>query len=138
MPEEDAQPAAPTSWLGRLRSVFEAAGRVPAKGSEYVVDLDTHEPQSMVPSQALTVRLARETGGTERWVWVERSYFEINRIAPPAQELDPATGKTVDIWRFRTSGEFGACFLDFHLRDPARPDAAPRRTHTVQVIVRRY
>lgn len=135
---DPAPSATPTGWLGRVCRFFRAAGRVPARGSEYVVDLDTREPQFMVPNQALTVRLAREAGSPLRWIWIERSYFEINRIAPPAEEIDPASGRPSDVWCFRTSGELGACFLDFHLRDPARPDDAPSRTYTVHVVVRKY
>ena len=132
---------APPGLFGRLRASLARAldgGRgVPAKGSEYVVGLDTRDTQFMVPNQALTVKLPIEPGQALRWVWEEQTCFEINPIARPATETAP-DGQAFDVWRFRTTGEKGVCFLRFRRLDPARPELPPAQSFTLTVKVGGY
>lgn len=125
------------SLLDTLARFFSRGRAVPARGSEYVVGLDTREPQFMVPNQALTVRLPRDAARPLRWTWDAQTCFEVVPIAPPATETD-ATGRTFDVWRFRTTGELGVCFLRFLQTDPAAPGAPASREFVVTVKVGRY
>ena len=139
MPPPNSDP--PSDFFSRLRtSLAHALGGsrgVPARGSEYIVGLDTQETQFMVPNQALTVRLPHEPGQALRWVWQEQTCFEINPIAAPATETDP-DGRAFDVWRFRTTAEKGVCFLQFQRRDPNRPEAPAAQTFRLTVKVSGY